>query len=163
MKNGRLKQEECLHAVYVTRAATEDRSSVIMWKRTLMDLFISAIFVTKLLGPKTVFKVIFLSYTSKDDSQQYVFVVFKILIQNYSSEGVHYGNPESLYSEVLNDFEKAFQCNVCSKIAKRKDNILAHIESHLPSVPKTCNYCGKLFKTKNSLTSHVSRWHRLDK
>jgi len=80
-----------------------------------------------------------------------------------NKEGVHYGNPESLYSEVLNDFEKAFQCNVCSKIAKRKDNILAHIESHLPSVPKTCNYCGKLFKTKNSLTSHVSRWHRLDK
>ena len=111
-------------AVCVTRTAPEDRSSVTMWKHTLMDSFISAMFVTKLLGPKTVCKVIFQSYISKDDSQQYDVGTFRLLlIHFFSLEGVHYGNPESLYSEVLNDFEKAFQCNVCSKIAKRKDNI----------------------------------------
>ena len=85
------------------------------------------------------------------------------IIINLSVEGINFGDPDSMYSEVSNDFEKAFQCNVCTKVAKRKDNILAHIESHLPSEPKSCNFCGKLFKTKNSLTSHVSRWHRQDK
>lgn len=65
--------------------------------------------------------------------------------------------------ELMEDGQKVFQCSVCEKIGKRKDNLLAHIETHLPAQPQTCIHCGKLFKTKNSLTSHVSRWHRQDK
>ena len=63
-------------------------------------------------------------------------------------------------TEVFEEGEKLFRCIVCGKIGKRKDNLLAHIETHLPPKPVTCLQCGKLFKTKNSLTSHVSRWHR---
>lgn len=71
--------------------------------------------------------------------------------------------PENLMLELFEEGQKFFKCRVCGKVGKRKDNLLAHIETHLPTKPQTCDHCGKLFKTKNSLTSHVSRWHRHDK
>jgi len=68
--------------------------------------------------------------------------------------------PESLVIEEDGPSGKLFRCTVCLKLGKRKDNLIAHAESHLLTEPLPCDHCGKLFKTRNSLTSHVSRWHR---
>ena len=88
---------------------------------------------------------------------------------NYQSTYLHFCHipgfpePENLMLELFEEGQKFFKCRVCGKVGKRKDNLLAHIETHLPTKPQTCDHCGKIFKTKNSLTSHVSRWHRHDK
>ena len=94
------------------------------------------------------------------------------LLVNFSERCFHFAKsshipgfpePENLMLELFEEGQKFFKCRVCGKVGKRKDNLLAHIETHLPTRPQTCDHCGKLFKTKNSLTSHVSRWHRHDK
>ena len=78
----------------------------------------------------------------------------------YGSSGNLSLSPESLVIEFTDHLEKLYKCSVCGRIGKRKDNMLIHVETHLPCEPKTCDFCGKVFKTKNSLTSHVSRGHR---
>ena len=46
--------------------------------------------------------------------------------------------------------KEAFHCNVCTNIAKRKHNILAHVQNHISSQSLACCYC------EYSLSSRMS-------
>ena len=49
---------------------------------------------------------------------------------------------------------------MCGKIAKRKDKLGSHIESHLNGFIHKCGLCRKNFKTRNSLHIHQKYIHK---
>lgn len=53
-----------------------------------------------------------------------------------------------------------WKCKVCGKIAKRKDKLGLHIESHLNGFIHKCGLCGKNFKTRNCLNAHQKYIHK---
>ena len=53
-----------------------------------------------------------------------------------------------------------WKCKVCGKIAKRKDKLGSHIESHLNGFIHKCGLCRKNFKTRNSLHIHQKYIHK---
>jgi len=72
------------------------------------------------------------------------------------------GNKESIASSIQKLGDNVWQCNVCSKICARKDNIINHIENqHYPGSYK-CFQCHMVFKSQNTLHVHVKRNHRAE-
>merc|ERR1712181_88277 len=84
--------------------------------------------------------------------------------------------PENLMLELFEEGQKFFKCRVCGKVGKRKDNLLAHIETHLPTKPQTaavldsmilvaegdhpvfmkytCSNCGKQLPDRRDMKRH---------
>jgi len=53
-----------------------------------------------------------------------------------------------------------WKCKVCGKIAKRKEKLGYHIESHLNGFIHKCGICRKSFKTRHSLQVHQKYIHK---
>jgi len=60
---------------------------------------------------------------------------------------------------IRNTFDN-WECVQCGKIAKTKQHIKSHVETHLIGVRHHCKFCLKSFKTTNSLSKHISQYHR---
>ena len=53
-----------------------------------------------------------------------------------------------------------WKCKVCGKLAKRKDKLGYHVESHLNGFIHKCSICRKNFKTRNALNVHQKYIHK---
>ena len=53
-----------------------------------------------------------------------------------------------------------WKCKVCGKIAKKKEKLGFHVESHLNGFIHKCGVCKKNFKTRNSLHVHQKYIHK---
>ena len=53
-----------------------------------------------------------------------------------------------------------WKCKVCGKIAKKKEKLGFHVESHLNGFIHKCGVCKKNFKTRNSLQVHQKYIHK---
>ena len=62
------------------------------------------------------------------------------------------------YLERSNDFWK---CKKCGKIAKQKQKLKIHVETHIQGVSHICKICGKGFATRASLATHIHGIHSL--
>jgi len=62
---------------------------------------------------------------------------------------------ENLFQKVNNQFE----CLKCGKVAKTRQHIKYHVETHMEN-QHTCTFCGGQFKTTNSLSVHISQNHK---
>ena len=65
--------------------------------------------------------------------------------------------------EKVGDGISNWKCTVCGKIAKIKQNIKTHIETHLEGLSYPCNLCGKVSRTSNGLNLHISTYHNKKK
>ena len=72
---------------------------------------------------------------------------------------------EEVEAKIISIMEKVgdeisnWRCTVCGKIAKIKQNIKTHIETHLEGLSYACNLCGKVSRTSNGLNLHISTYH----
>jgi len=57
----------------------------------------------------------------------------------------------------------AWKCTECGKIAKRKDNIQNHVETHLEGFSHRCAQCNKSSKTRGALAAHIKIHTKLHK
>jgi len=77
-------------------------------------------------------------------------------------------NLEQLHTEILDRMEKViaeqgvsvWKCTVCGKMAKKKDNIQNHVETHLEGFSHICVHCEKVHKTRSALAFHMSYVHK---
>ena len=55
-----------------------------------------------------------------------------------------------------------FQCTLCGKIFKTKQQCQYHIEArHLEGISLPCHLCGKIFRSRNVLNAHCNRQHKI--
>ena len=50
-----------------------------------------------------------------------------------------------------------WMCTKCSKVAKKKDHIQEHAETHIEGISFQCQHCDKTFRSRHSLRSHKQR------
>lgn len=62
--------------------------------------------------------------------------------------------------QLIRNISDGWECVQCGKIAKTKQHIKSHVETHLVGVSHDCKFCFKSFKTTNSLSKHISYYHR---
>merc|ERR1712243_312160 len=55
--------------------------------------------------------------------------------------------------------EGMWRCKVCRKIAKTRQHINSHVETHIEGISHACDLCGRACPTRQSLQAHVSRNH----
>ena len=48
-----------------------------------------------------------------------------------------------------------FHCAECNKVAKHRQNMRSHIETHLEGLSFPCQGCERSYKTRNSLKKHM--------
>ena len=52
------------------------------------------------------------------------------------------------------------KCSFCGKLAKTRQNIRAHVETHLEGISYPCPSCEKTFRSRNAFALHKSRSHK---
>ena len=52
------------------------------------------------------------------------------------------------------------KCSICGKLAKTRQNIRAHVETHLEGISYPCPSCEKTFRSRNAVALHKSRFHK---
>ena len=62
--------------------------------------------------------------------------------------------------ELIRNIFDGWECVQCGKIAKTKQHIKSHVETHLVGVSHVCKFCFKNFKTTNSLSKHITHYHK---
>ena len=84
----------------------------------------------------------------------------KIYTHNFTS-GLQDANSfrEQVDGLIRNVESGVWECLTCGKIAKTRQHIQNHVETHL-GFSHVCNYCGKVYKTSNSLSVHMSTSHK---
>lgn len=66
-----------------------------------------------------------------------------------------------MYAEgPLGGFE--FKCTICDKVQKKKQHMIAHVETHISGFSHPCSICGKPFKTRGSRDKHRYVYHKND-
>jgi len=66
-----------------------------------------------------------------------------------------------IYGEgTLGGFE--YKCTICNKIQKKKQHMIAHVETHISGFSHPCLICGKPFKTRGSRDKHRYVYHKND-
>ena len=55
--------------------------------------------------------------------------------------------------------ERPFQCKICDKDFKRKDNYQKHLSVHSGENPYKCNVCDKRCSQKGELIVHMRKHH----
>ena len=56
-----------------------------------------------------------------------------------------------------------FACPYCSKIQKKRSEMIRHIKIHTGEKPFLCKFCDYKCNLKSSLESHMSRRHNIDR
>ena len=62
--------------------------------------------------------------------------------------------------EHIESFSDGLKCSFCGKLAKTRQNIRAHVETHLEGISYPCPSCEKTFRSRNAVALHKSRFHK---
>jgi uncharacterized C2H2 Zn-finger protein len=56
--------------------------------------------------------------------------------------------------------EKEYQCTICGKTNKTKQDMERHVETHIEGVSYPCNLCDKVSRSRRAQIMHVSKHHK---